>query len=657
MQQADLGRTRRQSSKLYRNKVERAWEAMASSGQLVDPGLRDLVSESWRRCLQHGIEPGSTLPPCAVDDEARLEGLREINHELLLASQNTWRLLADLLNDTEGMLLVTDPRGVILDVSGSPSVKDRAAEIFIRAGYEWSEPGAGTNAVGTAIEIGQAAEVESVEHFCAIAKDWACAAVPVRDSVDGSLLGVIDVTTFGITQHGHSLALATAAAHQVEQTLHARELARNVQLMQWYQSNFPRWSHHALMLLDRKGRIVTSNGHAQSLFRDHALLDRLQRGTPLVELERGATAGDCLRNLPAQLRALALEGYGNGNEWQGGLLVLDGIRRATASKAGAQGGIVGAPGEWAEKFRSIVGDSPAMSDLKRQALRVARAAAPVLMLGETGSGKLALARAIHDASGRARADRSWRSIATCLNRELAASELLGYEGGAFNGAMPKGQGGKFEEADGGTLFLDQVGALPPSCRCSCCAWCRSRAYLRLGGSRERPLSVRVIAAADQDLEAAVAEGRFRRDLYYRLRVLLLAIPPLRERAGDIVSLAETFIHELNEQYGLGPKRIGDDLRAVLEGHGWPGNVRELRAVVESMYVLSENDLLSSADLPPDLAVTRPAPAAPLQTIADLERDAIARELVAQAGNRSRVARALGISRSTLYRKLVEYSLE
>lgn len=656
MQQADLGRTRRQSSKLYRNKVERAWEAMASSGQLVDPGLRDLVSESWRRCLQHGIEPGSTLPPCAVDDEARLEGLREINHELLLASQNTWRLLADLLNDTEGMLLVTDPRGVILDVSGSPSVKDRAAEIFIRAGYEWSEPGAGTNAVGTAIEIGQAAEVESVEHFCAIAKDWACAAVPVRDSVDGSLIGVVDVTTFGATQHGHSLALATAAAHQVEQTLHARELARNVQLMQWYQSNFPRWSHHALMLLDRKGRIVTSNGHAQSLFRDHALLDRLQRGTPLVELERGATAGDCLRNLPAQLRALALEGYGNGNEWQGGLLVLDGIRRATASKAGAQGGIVGAPGEWAEKFRSIVGDSPAMSDLKRQALRVARAAAPVLMLGETGSGKLALARAIHDASGRARGP--FVAIkCDVLNRETAASELLGYEGGAFNGALPKGQGGKFEEADGGTLFLDEVGALPAELQVQLLRLVQEQSVLRLGGSRERPLSVRVIAAADQDLEAAVAEGRFRRDLYYRLRVLLLAIPPLRERAGDIVSLAETFIHELNEQYGLGPKRIGDDLRAVLEGHGWPGNVRELRAVVESMYVLSENDLLSSADLPPDLAVTRPAPAASLQTIADLERDAIARELVAQAGNRSRVARALGISRSTLYRKLVEYSLE
>lgn len=654
MHQADLGRTRRQSSKLYRSKVERAWEEMASSGQVVDQGLRDLVVDSWRRCLQHGVAPASTLPPCAANDEARLDGLRELNHELLLASQNTWRLLADLLDGTEGMLLVTDPRGVILDVCGSPSVQEKAAEIFVRAGYEWSEPGAGTNAVGTAIEIGQAAEVESVEHFCAIARDWACAAVPVRDSVDGTLIGVIDVTTFGITQHGHSLALATAAAHQVEQTLHARELARNVQLMQWYQSNFPRWSHHALMLLDRKGRIVTSNGHAQSLFRDHALLDRLQRGTPLVELERGATAADCLRSLPAQLRALTLEGYGNGNEWQGGLLVLDGIRRA--AHGAARGGVAATPAEWADKFRGIVGDSTTMTDLKRQALRVARAAAPVLFMGETGSGKLTLARAIHEASARARGP---FVAVNCdmLNRELAASELLGYEGGAFNGAMPKGQGGKFEEADGGTLFLDQVGALAPELQVHLLRLMQDQVVLRMGGSRERPVSVRVIAACEQDLETAVAEGRFRRDLYYRLRVLLLAIPPLRERAGDIASLAETFIAALNEQYGLGPKRLGDDLRTVLENHAWPGNVRELRSVIESMYVLSENNLLTSADLPPDLALTRAAPLAPMKTIAELERDAIQRELATQTGNRSRVARALGISRSTLYRKLVEYGIE
>ena len=656
MPRANLGRTRRQSNKLYRSKVERAWEAMAVSGQLLDQGLRDLVSESWKRCLQQGMAPASTMPPCAADDEARLEGLRELNHELLLASQNTWRLLADLLDGIDGMLLVTDARGVILDVSGSPRVQDRAAEIFVRAGYEWSEPGAGTNAVGTAIEIGQAAEVESVEHFCAIAKDWACAGVPVRDSVDGSLLGVIDVTTFGITQHGHSLALATAAAHQVEQTLHARELARNVQLMQWYQSNFPRWSHHALMLLDRKGRIVTSNGHAQSLFRDHALLDRLQRGTPLVELERGATASDCLRSLPAQLRALALEGYGSGNEWQGGLLVLDGVRRATAVHAAAQAGTPGTTRTELDLFRVVVGDSAPMTDLKRQALRVSRAAAPALLLGESGSGKLTLARAIHAASSRARGP---FVAVNCevINRELAASELLGYEGGVFNGALPKGQAGKFEQADGGTLFLGQVAALSADLQVQLLRLVDEQVVLRVGGSRERQLSVRVLAAADQELDAALAAGRFRRDLYDRLRVLLLAIAPLRDRASDIASLTETFIVALNEQYGLGPKRISDDLLAVLECHAWPGNVRQLRAVIESMYVLSDQDQLTSADLPPDLAATRqPAPTA-IKTIAELERDAIARELASQAGNRSRVARALGISRSTLYRKLVEYGIE
>ena len=363
-----------------------------------------------------------------------------------------------------------------------------------------------------------------------------------------------------------------------------------------------------------------------------------------------------MRSLPAQLRALALEAYGSGGEWQGGLLVLDGVRRASASQLAARAGVVGEQAQWADKFRDIVGDSTPINELKRQALRVARAAAPVLLSGETGSGKLALARAIHQASTCARGPFVAVNCAV-LNRDLAASELLGYEGGAFNGALPKGQGGKFEEADGGTLFLDDVGALSPELQVQLLRLVQNQVVLRVGSSRVRQLSVRVIAAAGQDLETAVAAGCFRRDLYYRLRVLLLAIPPLRERANDIISLAETFIAAFNEQYGLGPKRMSEDLRAVLEHHQWPGNVRELRAVIESMYVLSDNDLLSSKDLPPDLAVARTAPIATMKTIAELERDAIQRELASQSGNRSRVARALGISRSTLYRKLAEYGLE
>ena len=244
-----------------------------------------------------------------------------------------------------------------------------------------------------------------------------------------------------------------------------------------------------------------------------------------------------------------------------------------------------------------------------------------------------------------------------LNRELAASELLGYEGGAFNGAQPTGQGGKFEEADGGTLFLDDVGALSLELQAQLLRLVQDQAVLRLGSSRVRQLSVWVITASAQDLETAVAAGCFRRELYYRLRVMLLAIPPLRERSSDIISLAETFIGACNEQYGLGPKRVSEDLPAVLENHQWPGNVRALRAVIESMYVLSANDLLSSNDLPPDLATARTPPSAALKTIAELEGDASHRELASQSGNRSRVARALGISRSTLYRKLSEYGLE
>src|SRR5690606_23355098 len=168
----------------------------------------------------------------------------------------------------------------------------------------------------------QPTEISSVEHFCSVAKIWACAAAPVRDTVDGSKVGIIDITTFDEGWHGHSLALAVTTAHQIEQTLQSRDLARNVQLLQWYQSNLPRWSNHALLLLDRKGRIVTSNGHAQSLFRDRQLVERMVRGAPLLAVGAGRVSEADLAGLPHGLRTHALEAYGHSGEWEGGLLVL-----------------------------------------------------------------------------------------------------------------------------------------------------------------------------------------------------------------------------------------------------------------------------------------------------------------------------------------------
>lgn len=510
MGDSGLGRTRRQGSKLYYSQVQRAWEQMALTGAVGDSSLRGLVSESWARCLQHGVVPTSELLPCAADD-ARLAEMRESNSELLLASQNSWRVLGDILAGTESMMIVADAQGVILDACGSPAIMDQGAALCVAVGYEWSEVAAGTNAIGTAIATGSAAEVESVEHFCAIAKLWACAAAPVRDVFDDSLLGVIDVTTFGDAWHGHSLALAATTAHQIEQTLKSRELARNVQLLHWYQANAVRWALNPHVLLDRKGRVITSNARAQAMFRERGLDQRLVRGACLLEISSGAPIDSVVPELAYGLRVHACEAYGRGAEWSGGLLVLE--------SAAGESGRCAAPvrsGASVDHFAGIVGCSPVMTEIKRRAARAARGTAPVLILGETGTGKELFAHAIHRASPRA-AGPFVAINCGLLTRELAASELFGYEGGAFTGALTKGHAGRFEQADGGTLFLDEIAELPLDVQVGLLRVLADTIVVRVGGTHARQLDLRIIAATNQDLAAAVAAGSFRRDLYYRDR--------------------------------------------------------------------------------------------------------------------------------------------
>jgi DNA-binding NtrC family response regulator len=245
-----------------------------------------------------------------------------------------------------------------------------------------------------------------------------------------------------------------------------------------------------------------------------------------------------------------------------------------------------------------------------------------------------------------------------LTRELAASELFGYEAGAFTGAAPKGRAGKFEEADGGTLFLDEIGELPLDVQVGLLRVLQDNVVLRVGGNQERKVKVRIIAATNRDLEEDVAAGRFRLDLLYRLKVLSLRVPPLRERLDDLQMLVVTRLHEA---YGLGRKRVAPALLAALEAHAWPGNVRELHGVVESMYVLSDSDELTPADLPEGFALSRVVEAGALpaeapRSISRMARAAIEAELAANGNNLSEVARRLGISRSTLYRKIKRYGL-
>jgi two-component system response regulator AtoC len=301
----------------------------------------------------------------------------------------------------------------------------------------------------------------------------------------------------------------------------------------------------------------------------------------------------------------------------------------------------------------IVFRSPAMARLLAMAGEVAPSTASVLVSGASGTGKELLARAIHAISGRGQ--RPFVPVdCGAIPEGLMESELFGHRRGAFTGSVAD-KAGIFEEADGGTLFLDEVGNLPASMQAKLLRFLQDRRFRRVGDTIERSVDVRVVSASNRNLSEAVADGAFRDDLYYRLAVISLAIPALRERREDIPPLIYHFIRQFNAEAGYAVEGVRQDALELLVDHAWPGNVRQLENVIERAVILRKAGLVQPSDLPPEMDSTAAGDSS--RSLDELERQHILQLLDECGGNRSRVARILGISRRTVYRKLRQYGID
>jgi DNA-binding NtrC family response regulator len=312
------------------------------------------------------------------------------------------------------------------------------------------------------------------------------------------------------------------------------------------------------------------------------------------------------------------------------------------------------------KLDNILGQSPAMQEIFGLIRRLAQAAAGVLITGESGTGKELVARAIHYNS--ARAARPFVGVnCAAIPDTLLESELFGYKRGAFTDAR-QDRGGMFVEANGGTLFFDEIAELSPALQAKLLRVIQEREIRPLGASRAEKVDVRIISATNRDLEARLREGTFREDLFYRLNVIQVALPPLRDRGQDVILLAS---HFLAQSAGRAQKQVRGFTQAALTtllAYPWPGNVRELENVIERAVALCESPEIDVVDLPPQVRARRTgdvlqAALARGLTLADLEREYINRVLSAEGGNKTRAALRLGLDRKTLYRKLEEYGRE
>jgi DNA-binding NtrC family response regulator len=306
-------------------------------------------------------------------------------------------------------------------------------------------------------------------------------------------------------------------------------------------------------------------------------------------------------------------------------------------------------------WNHVVGDSPKMKELLQLVEQVAKSRASVLIAGESGTGKELIAEAIHRASPRAKAPLV-RLNCAALAEGLLESELFGHEKGAFTGAFGRREG-RFKQADQGTLFLDEVSEIPAATQVKLLRFLQDRAFERVGGNETLHVDVRIIAASNRDLLKRIDEGRFREDLFYRLNVVSIEIPPLRDRAEDIPALAMFFLSKYAEENGKRVEGFDDDALKLLSSYGWPGNVRELENAVERAVVLCDDPHIASAHLPSNVApqpTSSGPPRIPGSSIAEIERFAILKTLEMCAGSTSKAAAILGISSRKIQYKLHEY---
>jgi transcriptional regulator of acetoin/glycerol metabolism len=629
------------------SRLERAWKSFVVLKH-DDPGVRPFVLESWNRCAHTGLDAFTSKSPRAVSD-AQVRDYVENDPifaeiKLVLPSLNTAAF------DSGHMLVCCDPAGHIMHLAGEASVRRRADRMNFVVGSHWGEDQAGTNAIGTAIVTGSPVQLFGSEHYCAAVHPWTCSAAPIRDPATNNVLAVIDMTGLREAFHPHTLVSVIAMTQLVEERLRGKLDADRYRLLELYADRTTRSPQMPIAVLDRGGRVVK----ASPVLHRHGWIN-----------SQGYLAGCAMASLTGETD-WAWEADGTAGRWsfvltryldRGRLIgaIVHVAKDASLINHSRPAASVPAGGCDLHTFDSLIGET----DSFRSALAVARSSAasdlPVLIEGETGTGKELIAQAIHFAS--ARTAKPFVAVnCGALPRELATSEFFGYEGGSFTGAAREGRIGKFEQANGGTLFLDEIGDMPLELQALLLRVLDDQKVVHVGGRKSICVNVRLIAATNQDLLLATERGAFRRDLYYRLRVIKVHMPPLRQRQEDLALLLDYYCEKVFRGAGRVVPLIEPDALRLLQHHSWPGNVRELRNLVEWLAVNTIGHIVRKQDLPPEFHRTQsrlessgdrhipgPLKAQELETIQSVLEEC--------TGNVTEAARRLGINRSTIYRKL------
>ncbi|SDN15213.1 sigma-54-dependent Fis family transcriptional regulator [Pseudomonas jinjuensis] len=626
--------TRTMNDDLLREAL-RAREKLQSEGELPAGVLREEIDASWRRSLDHGLDCSSGVEQ-GLDNRTRPEVLLANNRLLLDAATPELDYLLQR-QGRESLIILANADATILSVEGPHDHLKSRGLADITPGTCWSEAARGTNALGTALVEGRPTQIDCGEHYLERLSRFSCTSVPIAGP-QGTLLGVLDMTREGpLSGPKESLSLLSLAVCQIEARLFTVSHPGQVVLAFHSRRQYLDSPWQGLLAFSLDGRVLAASGQACQLL-----------GMPREALV-GKRSEELLGMRGEQLLARLQPGGIGGLQTPKGELFYKTLQAPLRSNAlSVPARVTAKPAQTSPSLEVLAGNNPRFA----RALRMARQGLvndlPVLLLGETGSGKEVVARALHQAS--ARSDKPFVAVnCAAIPEGLIESELFGYREGAFTGSRRGGMVGRLQQAHGGTLFLDEIGDMPLALQARLLRVLQERKVAPLGAGEEQDIDVALICATHRDLKRQVEEKHFREDLYYRVNGISVRLPALRER-DDLSELAVSLL----ERMGARGVKLSDEFAALVAGYHWPGNIRQLEMVLRTALAMREEgeSLLDLEHLPDSMLDELNAGARPQAgSIRENELELIRQSLDRHQGNVSAAADALGISRATLYRKL------
>lgn len=637
--------------------------------------MRDeIIKRSHERSESYGVDRNRIVSKKILTGKDVTSQIKN-NRELLKVASPFIKILYDFLRGSGFFIVLTDKDGCVLSTIGDREILDAAREMNLVVGAYMDESSIGTNAMGTAIKEDMPIQISEKEHFITAYHRWTCSAAPIHN-IKGEIIGTLNLTGDSNNVHPHTLGLVVAAVRSIENQIES-ELAHKESIETYqYLNTIMDSVSFGLFAVDKEGIVKNINKIACKMINIEK--ENIINKSVETILSSWSIIFDCIKSSKEFLdEEIALKGSGSNERYNANAYPIKddknnliGMVISLKDMQNVYNLVNKYTGMRARyTFEDIIGTDKKMKILIEYSKNISDSPSTILINGESGTGKEILAQAIHNFSSRR--DKGFVAInCGAIPQNLIESELFGYADGAFTGAKRGGSLGKFELANGGTLFLDEIGEMPLDMQVKLLRVLQEGCITRVGGDKYIDVDVRIIAATNRDLSKEVREGRFREDLFYRISVIPIKIPPLRERKEDIPLLIEHFLRVKALKINKEMPEIDKELYNNMLEYDWKGNIRELENFVENIVNLNGKttfniDRFQISEYKDDMkqevsnreaAVIEKIDEEYVCSLEELEKKAIISCMKKFDSNISKCAQTLRISRNTLYLKMKKYGI-